>query len=493
MIARLRRRAVPVTCAAALAVSLTACRTVGPNYQKPAEPMTAHWDIPAPWRPSDPKDAIPKGEWWKVFHDPQLDAYESQAVAANQSLAAAAARYEQARALASVALAGLYPKAEVDPAIARQRLSGERPGNPTPDVATTQSAVTVPFTVSYEVDLFGRRRRSIEAAAASLQSSAADLENARLVIAAELASDYFLVQQLDRELVILTGTVDALQRGLTVVRARRDGGIASGLDVAQEETLLRSTQTEATLARRDRDAFEHAIADLVGQPAPDFHVPAQPLVAEPPALDVALPSDLLERRPDIGSAERAMAEANAEIGVAVSAYYPSLNVFGTGGWQSTALGSIFGAASTLWAVGASAAQTIFNGGETKARVKFAEASYTERVADYRESVLNAMREVQDSISGLGVLSEARTSQTDAVAAAQRALDIATTRYQGGITNYLDVVAAQEALLSAERLLAQIRGEQLVTSVTLVKALGGGWDRASLDQVKIRAESTKTPR
>lgn len=490
MSARWLRQTTGMACAAALAVSLAACHAVGPNYQKPTAPVAAHWDTPAPWRPSDPKDAIPKGEWWKVFHDTQLDAYEAQAIAANQTLAAAAARYEQARALASVTVAGLYPKIEVDPAIARQRLSGERPGNPTPGIAATQSSVTVPFTVSYEVDLFGRRRRSIEASAAALQSSAADLENARLVIAAELAADYFALQQLDRELSILTGTVDTLDRGLRVVRARRDGGIASGLDVAQEETLLRSTQTEATLVRRDRDAFEHAMADLVGQPAPDFHVAAQPLVAEPPALDIALPSDLLERRPDVGSAERAMAEANAEIGIAMSAYYPSLNVFGTGGWQSTALASIIGGTSTLWAVGASAAQTIFNGGETKARVKFAEAAYTERVADYRESVLNAMREVQDSISGLGVLAEARASQTDAVAAAQRALDIATTRYQGGITNYLDVVAAQGALLSAQRLLAQIRGEQLVASVTLVKALGGGWDRASLDQVKIRAESTK---
>ncbi len=479
--------------AGALAVaSLASCRTVGPAYQKPDAPSTTHWDTPAPWRPSDPKDAIPKGQWWTVFKDSQLNTYETQAIAANQTLAGAAARYEQARALASVALSSLYPQLTLDPAIERQRLSGDRPGNSTPGVATTQSSFLVPFTVSYEVDLFGRRRKSIEAAAASLQSSAAELENARLVIAAELAADYFSLQQLDRELTILTRTVDALQHGLDVVRARRDGGIASGLDVAQEETLLRSTQTQATLAQRDRNALENAIADLVGQPAPDFHVPDVPLDSEPPALDIALPSDLLERRPDIAASERAMAQANAEIGVAMSAYYPSLNVFGAGGWQSTAIGSLFGAAGTLWAVGASAAETIFNGGATKARVKFAEAGYTETVADYRESVLVALREVQDAISGLSVLAEARTSQTDAVGAAQRALDIATTRYQGGLTNYLDVVAAQQTLLVAERLLAQIRGEQLVTSVTLVKALGGGWDRASLDQVKMRSQDPPKP-
>lgn len=480
----------------AVALALVAlsggCATVGPQYQKPAAPASEHWDTPAPWRPSDPKDAVPKGDWWTVFRDPQLDAYEAQAVAANQTLASAAARYEQARALASVAIAGLYPNVTLDPAAERQRLSGNRPSNATPGVPTTQSAFILPLTVSYEVDLFGRRRRSIEAAAASLQGSAADLENARLVIAADLAADYFLLRQLDRELTILRGTVDSLQHGLTVVRARHDGGIASGLDVAQEETLLHATETDATLAERDRDTLEHAIADLVGQPAPGFHVEPQPLEAEPPALDIALPSDLLERRPDIASAERAMAEANAEIGIAMSAYYPSLNIFGSGGWQSTAIGAIFGGASTLWAVGAAATQTIFNGGQTKAQVKFAEAGYTGTVADYRESVLTAMREVEDAISGLGVLAAARQSQTDAVAAAQRALDIATTRYQDGLANYLDVVAAQQALLTAERLLTQIRGGQLVTSVALVKALGGGWDRASLDQIKIRSNGVKAP-
>lgn len=481
-----------VAAALALVALSGACRTVGPNYQQPEAPVAAHWDTPAPWRPSDPKDTLPKGDWWAVFHDSQLDAYEAQAIAANQTLAAAAARYEQARALASVAIAGLYPTVTVDPAVERQRLSGNRPANAAPGVATTQSAFILPLTVSYEVDLFGRRRRSIEAAAASLQEGAADLENARLVIAADLAADYFSLRQVDRELVILRGTVESLQRGLAVVRARHDGGIASGLDVAQEETLLHATETDATLAERDRDTLEHAIADLVGQPAPGFHIEPKPIDAEPPALDIALPSDLLERRPDIAGAERAMAQANAEIGVAMSAYYPSLNIFTSGGWQSTAITSIFGAASTLWAVGAAATQTIFNGGQTKAEVKFAEAGYTGTVADYREAVLTAMREVQDAISGLGVLATARQSQADAVAAAQRAVDLATTRYQDGIANYLDVVTAQQALLSAERLLSQIQGEQLVTSVSLVKALGGGWDRASLDQIKIRSNGVKVP-
>ena len=466
-------------------VAVTGCHAVGPTYQRPTAPMAANWETPQPWRPSEPKDGIPKGEWWTIFHDDDLNAFEAQAVGANQTLAAAAARYEQARALASQALAAAYPQLTFDPAIERQQLSGTRPGLTSPEASLTQNAFTLPFTMSYEVDLFGGRRRSIEAATASLQASAGDLENARLVIAAELAADYFSLHQLDNELSILTRTVESLTRGLAVVRARRDGGAASGLDVAQEETLLRGTETEATLTRRDRDALEHAIADLLGQPAPEFHVAPRPLSAEPPAIDIALPSDLLERRPDIAAAERTMAQANAQIGVAMSAYFPSLNVFVAGGWQTTAITSIFGAANTLWAIGASAAQTIFNGGATTAQVKFAQAGYTLAVADYRESVLTALREVQDAISSLRVLAEARSSQAQAVAAAQRAVDIATVRYQGGLTNYLDVVAAQQTLLTAERLLAQIQGEQLVSSVTLVKALGGGWDAASLAAIKAR--------
>jgi multidrug efflux system outer membrane protein len=479
------RRTIPIvrTGAVAALAALAACRPAGPTYERPAAVVTATWDVPAPWRPSEPKDALARGEWWKVFHDASLDQLEGDVTVANQNLAAAEARYDQAKAIAAVAFAGRFPIVSTASLVDRQRESGNRPNNSTPGTATTVSDFQLPFTASYEVDLFGKRHRSLEAATASLQASAADLETARLGLGADMARDYFSLAETDAEIVVLDQAVDALERGLQVVQTRRDGGLASGLDVAQEETLLHATRTQATLVRLNRSALEHAIADLAGQSAADFHLPPKPLVAEAPSVDLGLPSDVLERRPDIAEQERQMAAANARIGVAMTAYFPSVTLFGSGGLESTALGSILSAASTLWSLGAGASQQLFNGGATAANVRLAQAEYTETVATYRESVLNAVHEVEDAIIGLGVLHEARVSQAAAVDAAQRALDIATSRYQGGLANYLDVVSAQESLFEAQRLSVQIRGQELVTSVGLITALGGGWDAASLAAIK----------
>ena len=462
--------------------------TVGPKYQRASVPTPAKWEAPEPWRPSEPKDAIPKGQWWNVFHDDELEALEAKALEANQSLKAAAARYQQARALTAQALSALYPQMAVEPQAERQRLSGNRP---TSGVVfklrpLTQNAFALPFTVNYEADLFGGRRRNIEASEASLQASAADLENVRLIIAAELASDYFALRQADTELGILDRTVLTFERGLQLVQARHAGGIASGLDVAQEEALLETTRTQAALLHQQRDQLEHAIAVLAGQPAPEFHVSVRELPAgEPPAIDAGLPSDLLERRPDVAETERQMAAANAQIGVARSAYFPSLNLFGTGGWQSKDIAGLLNAPSLVWAVGATATEAIFTGGARRAQVQFARAGYDATVANYRNSVFTAFQEVEDDLSGLRVLNEARTTQERAVAASRRALDIATNRYVGGLVNYLDVVSAQQTQLNNERQLAQIRGQRLVTSVLLIKALGGGWDASSLAAARIK--------
>jgi multidrug efflux system outer membrane protein len=468
-------------------LTLIAGCTVGPKYQRASVPAPAKWETPEPWRPSEPKDAISKGEWWKVFHDEDLNALEAKATGANQTLKAAAARYEQARALTSLALSALYPQFSVAPQAERQRPSGNRPPSGAPGALTpvTQSSFTLPFTVSYEVDLFGGRRRSIEASQASLQASAADLENVRLVIAVELASNYFTLRQLDTEQGILDRTVASFQKGLDLVNSRHEGGIASGLDVAQEETLLQSTRTQAALLHQQRGEFAHAIAVLTGQPAPEFHVAPSELAAEPPALDAGLPSDLLERRPDVAEAERQMAAANAQIGVARSAYFPSLNLFAQGGWQSANIAKLLNVSSTLWAVGAAAAESIFTGGARRAQVQFAQAGYDAAVAGYRASALNAFREVADDLTGLQVLDNARKTQAQAVDSARRALDIATDRYRGGLVSYLDVVSAQQTLLNNERLAAQIQGQRLVTSVLLVKALGGGWDASSLATAQIK--------
>ena len=471
-------------------VIVSAGCTVGPNYRRPAAPVATKWDVAEPWREGAPKDAIPKGEWWTVYHDDDLNALEKQALAANQTLRVSLARLDQARATAAIQVATLFPTLNTSPSVERQRLSGSRPTNGVPITLrpVTQSLYSLPFTVNYEVDLFGRRRRSIEAAEAAYQANAADLENVRLLITSQLAGDYFNLQQLDSQLEILNRTVQTLQKGLELVNSRHEGGVASGLDVAQEETLLEGTRTQAILEIQQRKLFEDAIAVLVGQPAPDFHLPTKLLNSQPPELDAGLPSDLLERRPDIAEAERQMAVANAEIGVAKAAYYPSLNLFGQGGWQAADVTKLVNLSSAFWAVGANLTQDIFTGGARRAQLQFSQAGYDANVATYRQTVLTAFQEVQDEITALLVLTQADQSQQQAVNAARRNLDISTSRYSGGLVSYLDVVTAQQTLLSDEQQLASIRGQRLVSSVLLVKALGGGWDASSLAAVRVKPKA-----
>jgi len=484
-----RRKSCCMVFGAALAAFLAGC-TVGPNYQRVSAPAPQKWDVAEPWRESAPKDAVPKGEWWAVFHDEDLSALEKEALQANQTLQAAMANYQQARATTALQVATIFPTFGVSPTAERQRLSGNRPpsGGIPPLSPVTQNAYTLPFTAGYEVDLFGQRRRTIESAQASYQASAADLENIRLVVTADVAGDYFTLRQLDSELGILNRTVDTLRRGLELVDSRHKGGLASGLDVAQEETLLQTTRTQATLLLQQRKQTEDAIAVLVGKPAPDFHIPNKELNAEPPPLDLGLPSDLLERRPDIAQAERQMAAANAQIGVAKAAYYPSLNLFGQGGWQSADITKLAGVASTFWALGANVAEAIFTGGARRAQVEFAQAGYEGTVANYRQSVLTAFQEVQDDVTGLIVLQQARETQQLAVDAARRTLDLSEDRYKGGLVSYLDVVTAQQNLLNNEQEAAVIQGQRLVTSVLLVKALGGGWDASSLAAVQVKPKA-----
>jgi len=481
------KSAVLQVCIGLLAVLLAGC-TVGPNYKRPAAAVPAKWDISPPWREADPRDSVPKTEWWSLFHDGDLNGLETQLLAENQTLAVSIATLEQARAAAQVQNATLFPTVTVNPTVGGQRYSANRSTGS--NVALTnaiQGSYVIPFNVSYEVDLVGKRRRTIEAAQAAYQANAADLENVRLLLTSELAADYFTLRQLDTEIAILTRTVEALQKGLDLVNSRHTGGLASGLDVAQEETLLNTTRTQATLLVQQRKQFEDAIAVLVGKPAPEFHLAVRELSAEPPNIDATVPSDVLERRPDIAEAERRMAVANAQIGIAKAAYYPSLTLFGQGGWNSADISTLLNASSAFWAVGANVAQDIFSGGAVRAGVHYSQAGYDGSVAQYRGTVLNAFREVQDNVTGLQVLGSARQSQADAVAAARRQLDLANSRYVGGLVSYLDVVSAQQNLLSNEQEAAVIQGQRLVTSVLLVKALGGGWDAASLNAVHVKPQ------
>jgi outer membrane protein, multidrug efflux system len=471
---------------AVLAVlGLAAGCTVGPRYSRPAPPAPPPdaWKTQPPWQEAAPKDSIPKGAWWQVFNDSALDAYEQQLLQANQSLVAARDRLDQARSLARVATADMFPQLSADPSALREHSGANRPlaGQAPPVLPYTQNVYTVPFSLSYEVDLFGRVRHNVEGANASLQSTAADLQNVQLVLTAELAADYFTLRELDAEFQVVQESVGYQQKGLDLVKSRHDGGIASGLEVAQQATVLDSTVSQLALVQQSRAQFEHAIAVLVGQSASSLSLPVAPLRATPPPVPLGVPSDVLERRPDISTAERLMAFQNAQVGIARSAFYPHITLSGSGGWQSRDLGPLLNAPSLFWSLGADALQPIVEGGRNRANLAAARAAYDQSVANYRQSVLTAFQEVEDGISNLSTLSQALATQGAAVDDARLALKIANNRYIGGVTSYLDVINAQTTLLTSERLQTQLLGQQMVSSVFLVKALGGGWDASQVDR------------
>ena len=466
------------TVAVIVSAILAGC-TVGPKYQRPVAPAPAAWSSEGPWRTAAPKDAIPKGAWWEVFHDDQLNQYEQQLLAANQSLAAAQDRLSRARSLARVASAGLFPTMSTDPSASGVRYSANRPGSATPETVLTQSVYQIPFALNYEVDLFGRVRKTLEAANANLQSTAADLQNVQLVLTAELAADYFSLRELDAETQVVQDSITIETKGLELVNNRHEGGVASGLDLAQQQTILDATTTQLYLVRQQRATFEHAIAVLTGTPASTFKVPVDPLNTTPPPVPLGVPSDMLERRPDVASAERTMAQQNALVGVAQTAFYPQFTISGGGGFQSISIGSLITAPSAFWAVGGDLLQPIFNGGRNRATLAATKSSYDESVANYRQSVLVAFQQVEDGLSSLDALSQAAASQSSAVNSSKRSLELSNNRYVGGVATYLDVITAQVSLLNNQRLATQLLGQQMVTSVFLVKALGGGWDASAL--------------
>ena len=474
--------------------------TVGPRYSRPAPaaPPPDAWKTQPPWQQAAPKDSIPKGAWWQVYNDPTLNAYEQQLLQANQSLVAARDRLNQARSLARVATADFFPQLSTDPNAVRERGSGNRPLNgavPTNSNGVTraippytQSVYTIPFNINYEADLFGHVRRNMEAANASLQSTAADLQNVQLVLTAELAADYFSLRELDAEFQVVQESVGYQRKGLDLVNDRHNGGIANGLEVAQQATVLDSTISQLALVQQSRAQYEHAIAVLVGQAAANFGVPAIPLNATPPPVPLGVPSDVLERRPDISTAERQMAFQNAQVGIARTAFYPHITLSGSGGWQSTDITQLLNAPSLLWSLGADALEPILQGGRNRANLAAARAAYDQSVANYRQSVLTAFQEVEDGISNLSTLSQALSTQGAAVEDARRALEIANNRYVGGVTAYLDVITAQTTLLASERLETQLLGQQMVSSVYLVKALGGGWDASEINNQQVHPQA-----
>ncbi|WP_459625208.1 efflux transporter outer membrane subunit [Burkholderia sp. 3C] len=460
---------------------LAAC-TVGPDYHRPAVDTPDTWQTPADdtyWQRARPSHAALTPDWWTVFDDSLLNQLETQALAANQTLAAAAAHYAQARATLASTSAAQLPAIGLNTGASRSRISADRPltNYAQTNHSTVQNDTQFGAAASYELDLFGRIRRTVEAAQAGAEQSADDLANARLVLTADLATAYLSLRETDAEIDVLSRSVALQQKALDFVSAQHELGAVSGLDLLQQRAQLDATKTQAQLLRNTRQQYEHAIATLTGTPAPSFSIAprVQPLNA--PALPPGLPSEVLQRRPDVASAERAMAAANAQIGVARAAYFPRLTLSPDIGWEATRFASLFSVPSLVWSVGASVSQPIFSGGRLKAGVDYAQAGYAAAQANYRQTVLTAFQEVQNAVTGLSTLDEASRRARAGVDDSRQLVSLARDRYAGGLTAYIDVISAQQQLLTSERQEVQIRGQRAALVVYLAKALGGGWSAA----------------
>jgi len=455
-------------------LSLLAGCTVGPKYHTPTLQTPVAYKETKDWKVATPQDAAVREKWWEIYNDPQLNSLEEQVNVSNQSIAAALANFLEARALVKEARTQYFPTVGVGGSITNERLGATRAPSGTPNSSFT--AYSLPsFDASWEPDLWGRVRNTVRANVAGAQASAADLQNTKLSIQAELAVDYFQLQGQDALIKLLDETVSAYQESLRLNRVLFSTGIGSDENVAQAETQLESTQALDTNLGILRAQFEHAIALLVGQPASSFSIPMGPFNSPPPDIPLGVPSQLLERRPDIAAAERSVAQANAQIGVATAAFYPNVTLSASAGLESTAISSLFTWSSRVWSVGPSLTETIFDAGLRRATVQQLQAAYDSTVANYRNTVLTAFQQVEDNISELRILSVELGQQDTAVNSANRNLQLATDRYRLGIDPYLNVITAQTTLLSNQQTDLNLRILQMTTSVQLVKALGGGWN------------------
>lgn len=451
--------------------------TSGATATASSDVTTLNWQSPVPWQLAQPADHFDKGAWWSVFGDDVLNRLQTQAWQNNPSLAVMAARVRQAQAGVQLARSSWWPQLDAALRSSRQRTSANRPGatENAQAISTVQNDTVLGLSASYELDLFGRIGNTVTSAQATEQQTQADWSNARLVVSADLAASYFALRQIDAEIAVVQQSIELQNRAVNLLSVRHDGGASSGLDVAQQQALLDTTRTQLDLLLRQRPLIEHALAVLVGQPAPAFKLPSQPeWTLDPPALPLAMPSEILQRRPDVASAERAVAAANAQIGVARSAYYPSIVLGAGAGWESKDLDLLFNGPSVIWSLGLGVAQNLFDGGRNDARVSIARAQHEAAAAAYRQVVLLALQEVEDGLSGLSALGRAAQSAQAATASAQKVLDLAQSRYAGGLASYLDVITAQQSLLNNRRQAVQIGAQQLAATAYLAKALGGGW-------------------
>ena len=452
-------------------LSLAGC-AVGPDYQRP--PV----EVPKNWKEAAPRDAESRARWWEIFENPELNTLEAQALVANQTLKGAVARVEEARSVARISAADFYPTITFDPTASRQDFSANRlisiPHTNNNVGRFASNLFTVPLDLSYEVDVWGRVRRSYEAAKEEAQASAADYQTVLLTLTSDVAQNYFLLRSLDAEIELLKRTVQLRKEALDLVRYRFEGGVANQLELSQAETDLATTEAQTIALEQRRAQLEDALAVLLGKPASEFSMPREPLGVLPPAIPAGLPSDLLERRPDVAQAERLMAASNARIGVAKAAFFPAIQLTGSAGFQSTDLASLFTWESRMWSIGSGLFTPIFEGGRIRANYEATKARYDEAVAQYRQQVLLAFRDVEDALAGIRVLADQAQAQARAVTSAGKTTELATLRYREGLSNYLEVVDAQRTQLDNERSAVQILGQRFASSVLLVKALGGGW-------------------
>ncbi|HUB66358.1 MAG TPA: efflux transporter outer membrane subunit [Candidatus Methylacidiphilales bacterium] len=462
---------------------------VGPDYHQPSTPTSAaNYKELKQWQPAQPNDAQIRGTWWEVYNDPELNRLEEQVNISNQNVIQAEAQFREAAAAVKVARAGLFPTITANPSFTESRSSldlsssgghsgsGGSGSSPRP---TTESLYDLPVEASYMVDVWGSVRRGIQANAATAQASFANLENARLSYQATLAQDYFSLRGLDAEAALLGTTVNLYQKYLDLTTNQYKSGIASQGDVALAQTQLETTRAQLIDLGVQRAQYEHAIAVLTGVSASLFSIDRNPLTGVPPHIPVGVPSTLLQRRPDIANAERQVASANASIGVAVAAYYPSLTLTGSTGVESIHFSDLFTGPSFFWSVGPAIAQTIFDAGRIHGQVQEAQANYESLVAAYRQTVLTAFQQVEDDLAGLRILEQEAAAQDTAVKAAQQSLDIATNEYKAGTVSYLTVITTQTTALNDEVTQVTIRMKRMTTSVLLIEALGGGWDASRL--------------
>jgi NodT family efflux transporter outer membrane factor (OMF) lipoprotein len=476
-----RRGRFPVLAFLLAALIVGGC-TVGPKYQRPATDVPAAYKDPGNWKTAEPGDAVAKGKWWEVYQDPQLNALEEQIAVSNQNLKIAQAQFLQARAALKISRSGLFPTVTGGVTATRLHQSSNRPLFNSANAKTDYSDYTIPFDASYEADVWGRVRRTVEASRAEAQASAADLATVDLSLHAELALDYFSLRGLDAQKALLDSTVVSYEKALELTQSRYHGGLASAVEVAQAQTILETTRAQAVDVMVQRAAFEHAIAVLIGQPASTYSLPAKLLATPPPAIPPGLPSDLLERRPDIAAAERRVQEANALIGVARAAYFPQITLSAAGGFESAIITTLIQGPSGLWSFGGAAVETIFDAGRRRGISDQAIAAHEQTVANYRETVLTAFQQVEDNLSALRILEEEAKTQDGAVAAAEHSLALSINRYRGGVTSYLEVTIAQSAALADEVTAVSILTRRMTASVLLVKALGGGWNVSQLTPI-----------